>query len=112
MYRKHKTPFTYINSFFWVMTLLLIGQTSAWATHNRAGEIVYEQIGPLTIRAKIITYTKISGASAQADRDELELEWGDGSSDIVPRTAIIPLLPDIQQNEYVFEHTYPGPNLP
>lgn len=95
---------------FLIGLLSLLGQQPLWATHNRAGEIIYKQIGPLTIRAKIITYTKISGSSAQADRDELELFWGDGSSDIVPRTAIISLSPDIQQNEYEFEHTYPGTN--
>ena len=53
------------------------------ATHNRAGEITYSQIGPLTIRATVTTYTKAS--SQGADRDSVLLAWGDGQSDIVFR---------------------------
>ena len=47
------------------------------ATHNRAGEFKIEQIGDLTIRLTVITYTKTS--SSQADRDSLVIHWGDGS---------------------------------
>ena len=79
------------------------------ATHNRAGEITYEQTGPLTIIATITTYTKASSASA--DRDSLELFWGDGTSEFVQRTNPegdpIPGL-DLKVNYYTMEHTYPG----
>ncbi len=82
----------------------------AWATHNRAGEITYEQIGDLRIRATIITYTKAS--SIDADRDTLILEWGDGTFSKVGRNngngkGII-IGPDIRYNIYTFEHTYPS----
>lgn len=95
--------------FFSLFGLLL---PSAQATHNRAGEITYEQIGPNTIRATITTYTKISGQSIHADRDELTIVWGDGSSEIVPRSngGGVLVVPDIQRNEYEATHTYPGPN--
>lgn len=90
-----------------VMTLLsLISLSSAWATHNRAGEITYEQIGELSIRVTITTYTKTSSISA--DRDTLELFWGDGTSNMVPRTDTIFLPDDIQVNKYVMDHDYPG----
>lgn len=84
----------------------------AYATHNRAGEITYVQIGPNTIEAKITTYTKISGQSIHADRDELTLTWGDGTSEVVPRSngGGVLVVPDIQRNEYIATHTYPGPN--
>jgi len=79
------------------------------ATHNRAGEITYAQTGPLTIVATITTYTKSSSASA--DRDSLELFWGDGTSDFVLRSNgegdPIPGL-DLKVNYYTMEHTYPG----
>ena len=80
----------------------------ALATHNRAGEITYVQIGDLTIRAIITTYTKTS--SIPADRDTLELFWGDGTSTMVPRANGNgdPLPNDIKVNYYVAEHTYPG----
>ncbi len=75
------------------------------ATHNRAGEITYEQLDDLTIRATIVTYTKTS--SFGADRDSLTLYWGDGDSSFVKRTSFDELPNDIKKNEYVSEHTYP-----
>ena len=89
--------------------LLLYGISDLSATHNRAGEIIYEQTGPLTIRATIKTYTKAS--STGADRDSLELFWGDGSSNVLQRSngggdgVSIPGT-DIKLNCYVGEHTY------
>lgn len=87
---------------------LLLACASARATHNRAGEITYEQIGELTIRATITTYTKTS--SVPADRDTLELFWGDGTSTMVPRANGngFPQPNDIKINYYIAEHTYPG----
>jgi gliding motility-associated-like protein len=81
---------------------------SAYATHNRAGEITYEQIGELTIRVTITTYTKTS--SFQADRDTLDIYWGDGSFSKIGRiNGEGDLLPnDIKRNFYVTTHTYPG----
>jgi len=79
-----------------------------YATHNRAGEITYEQIGELTIRATITTYTKTS--SSAADRDSVEIFWGDGTTEWVLRSnGQGDLLPnDIKVNRYIAEHTYPG----
>ncbi len=92
-----------------------------WATHNRAGEIVIEQIGgcaSFMVRCTIITYTKTS--SVAADRDTLTLCWGDGKCDRVARINGFqpdpgvapqgePLPNDIKRNFYVAIHTYPGP---
>ena len=47
-----------------IVILVLCATLSAWSTHNRAGEIIYDQIGPLTIRAPIVTYTKASSTAA------------------------------------------------
>lgn len=78
-------------------------------THNRSGEITYVQLDPLTIRATITTYTKTS--STGADRDSLEMFWGDGNSDKIGRSngngEEIPG-EDIKVNYYTFDHTYPG----
>ena len=82
----------------------------AFATHNRAGEIQIEQIGPLTIRATVITYTKNS--SIQADRKDVPVSWGDGTTDTVRRSngngngVVLP--GDIKINFYIAVHTYPG----
>ena len=91
--------------------MVLMSTEMAFATHNRAGSIWIEQIGPLSIRATIITYTKAS--SVAADRDTLELNWGDGTP--VQKVARsngggrgIFLAGDIRYNEYVATYTYPG----
>lgn len=89
------------------------------ATHNRAGEIHIEQIGAcgdLTIRATVITYTKASAIAA--DRDSLEVNWGDGTKQWVYRVNGNPgpgglpfgepLGNDIKKNLYVATHTYPA----
>ncbi|MBK8516319.1 MAG: gliding motility-associated C-terminal domain-containing protein [Saprospiraceae bacterium] len=78
------------------------------ATHNRAGEITYKQIGPFSIEMTITTYTKAS--SVAADRDSLDVYWGDGSNEWVKRNnAITRFEPnDIKVNFYTALHTYPG----
>ena len=102
------------------LALGLIGALSASATHNRAGEIRVEQIGPLTVRATITTYTAVLGPSNEADRDTLQLRWGDGTVTVVAREngptnangfpdgELIEL--NIKQNVYIATHTYPGRN--
>ena len=68
-----------------LMSVLLIATlvNKAEATHNRAGEITYVQTGPLTILMTVTTYTKTS--SVQADRDSIEIFWGDGTNEFVQR---------------------------
>lgn len=92
----------------------------SFATHNRAGEIVIEQIGGCTsnmVRCTIITYTKTS--SVAADRDTLTLCWGDGICEQVPRSngpqidpnvapKGEPLPNDVKYNIYVATHIYNG----
>jgi gliding motility-associated-like protein len=97
-----------LNKWIWTITLFLTLVGTVSATHNRAGEIIYTQIGDLTIRATIITYTKTS--SVDADRDSLTLVWGDGTSESVVRSNGNgdELDNDIKRNLYIAEHTYPG----
>ncbi len=77
-------------------------------THNRAGEITYRQLSALTIEMTITTYTK--GSSTAADRDSLDVSWGDGTKEFVKRdnsrTRFEPN--DIKINYYIARHTYPG----
>lgn len=89
-----------------VFAFLFLG--TSYATHNRAGEITYQQIGPLTIRMTITTYTKES--SFAADRDSLEIFWGDGLSQWIKRAngKGQSLENDVKLNIYTAEHTYPG----
>ncbi len=81
------------------------------ATHNRAGEIIVQAAGDcsnladqLTACATIITYTET--AQTEVDRDSLELNWGDGITQLIGRTSITQISPSIQRNEYTFCHRY------
>lgn len=100
-----------IRQLFTLLAGLLI-PAFAFATHNRAGEIHIRQIGPLTIEATIITWTKAS--SVNADRDTLIICWGDGSPcQNVPRSngggEGIFFPGDLKYNTYVAVHTFAGP---
>ncbi len=105
----------------YILTALLIFPSIVMlhATHNRAGEIIIEQIGGCTsnmVRATIITYTKTS--SIAADRDTLTLCWGDGKCESVARAngCVGPNVPckgvpgpnDVKYNIYTATHIYSG----
>ena len=92
---------------------------SLLATHNRAGEITYRWLTGLTYEVTITTYTR---ESAPAYRCELEIEWGDGSTDILRRSNGLAgpgnpnpcpnaqpgelIANDVRKNVYVGTHTY------
>jgi len=77
------------------------------ATHNRAGAITYRHISGNTYEFTVKTCTKTSSA---ADRDELEITWGDGTLDTIDRVTIIasPIY-DVQENVYIGVHDFTGP---
>jgi gliding motility-associated-like protein len=91
------------------MVLFLIGG-DLFATHNRFGDITYEYAGnanaPQRYKVTIRTCTK---SSSPADRPILEIQWGDGTVDSLPRDQIIIMGTDVQQNVYIGFHNYPGP---
>jgi gliding motility-associated-like protein len=91
-----------------LLSILMLFGFSANATHNRAGEITFRQIGDLTFEVTCTTYTKTS--SVPADRDSLEFVWDDGTSQFVGRSNGNgqPMANDIKFNIYVATHTYPG----
>ncbi|MGQ9846320.1 MAG: T9SS type B sorting domain-containing protein [Bacteroidales bacterium] len=89
--------------------ILILFSLSSWATHNRAGEIRYRHISGFTYEITMVTYTY---TLSQADRPELEVQWGDGTSSIVPRISKIELPNDYYyKNTYVGTHTFPGPGI-
>lgn len=88
--------------------LTFVSATSAWATHNRAGEITYEHVSGTTYRITITTYTKLS---APADREWMPIDYGDGTPpDSIQRFSLSDdFLNDLRYNVYIKEHTFPGP---
>ncbi|MBO4371976.1 MAG: hypothetical protein J5826_03500, partial [Bacteroidales bacterium] len=59
-----------------VLIALFLWSVPSFATHNRAGEIVYKHISGYKYKLIIYTYCY---TLTDADRDELELDCGDGS---------------------------------
>jgi len=98
----------FLKYFLLLCFLSVIGLPAVYSTHNRAGEIHIQQIGPLTIRATIITWTKTS--SFNVDRDSLVIDWGDGTTEKIARSNGngVPLPNDVKYNTYVGVHTYSG----
>ncbi|MCO5229896.1 MAG: gliding motility-associated C-terminal domain-containing protein [Chitinophagales bacterium] len=90
-----------------IIVILHVFVINSFATHNRAGEITYKQISGLTFEFTITTYTKAS--SVEADRNELPIFWGDGTTSTLPRTTEQFLSNDIKLNRYTGTHTYSGP---
>ncbi len=84
---------------------LMIFQVSAFATHERAGEITYRHLYGLTYEFTVTTYTY---TPSPADRDSLEVKWGDGAIQTIPRIEKINYPNDISRNKYVAIHTYPA----
>ncbi len=101
---------------FLIYILIIISCSNVFATHNRAGEITYRYLGNLTFEATIVTYTY---TQTPADRCELELHWGDGTSDTLARINGAPnggcahfgelVAQYIKKNIYIGVHTYSAP---
>lgn len=109
-----------------ILILLCAIATSlpALASHNRAGEIIYQRIdsNPFRYQITIITYTKTGGQSDDADRCFLTVHFGDGESDEVYRVngpAQIgvcnhmgeQIATNTKKNIYRTTHTYPGAGI-
>ena len=92
-----------------IFFIITLGFTAANATHQRAGEITYKSLDPvngLKYEFTIVTYTY---TPSPADRPELKLLWGDGTSTIVPRTQKINYPNNISKNVYAGAvHIFPG----
>jgi gliding motility-associated-like protein len=95
--------------------LVIFLSLPAFSTHQRAAEITYMHINGLTYEVKIITYTY---TPSPADRPELTINWGDGSSSVLKRTRKVNLPENISLNEYEYDpdqgatsnrHTYSSP---
>ena len=93
----------------WFFILVLVYIFSpVQATHNRAGEITLTQIDELTYEITIHTFTY---TLSQADRNRLEVQWGDNTFSYANRVSITKLPNYYQKNIYITQHTFPGPGV-
>ncbi len=100
------------NLSLFILLFFFLSVNKVFATHNRAGEITYEQITQFFYKVTITTYTK---TSSPADRPELDIFWGDGTASVLPRFTFTDNYggpgSDIRKNTYIGFHTYPGPSV-
>ncbi|MFM9423175.1 MAG: hypothetical protein RIR06_1636, partial [Bacteroidota bacterium] len=96
-----------------IFIFILFGAFCAQATHNRAGEIIYEHVSGFTYKVTINTITKSS--STAADRPWLKIKWGDEPANILDtdldslERSLEEVLPgDAKRNQYIGYHTYAG----
>jgi gliding motility-associated-like protein len=92
-----------------VLWFTLVLPSSTYATHQRAAEIIYKHLSGLTYQITLISYT-YTPSPANAYRDYLTINWGDGTSTSIQRKEKINLENDITFNKYIGEHTYSGPS--
>ena len=88
-----------------LISILILSQSS-FATHNRAGQIIYKQISDLTYEITVITYT--SSLLSAADRQFLDVYFGDGTYATVERWEEYFMPDEYKRNQYTVIHTYPG----
>ena len=94
-----------------ILTLILslgILTSPILATHNRAGEITLTQLDELTYEITITTFTY---TLSLADRDRLEVQWGDNTFSYANRITKIKLPNFYYKNTYKSQHTFPGPGI-
>jgi len=90
---------------FQAVLLFLLSSNQLFATHNRAGEITLTQLDELTYEITITTFTY---TLSQADRSQLEVQWGDNTFSYAQRKSITKLPNFYQKNTYITQHTFPG----
>ncbi|MCQ2958792.1 MAG: gliding motility-associated C-terminal domain-containing protein [Bacteroidales bacterium] len=88
--------------------LFFFFSVTLFATHNRAGEITYKQTSGYIYEFTVITYTYTPSA-ANKSRDELTMNWGDGSVSNIPRISEEFLPDNFTLNTYKTTHSFSGP---
>jgi gliding motility-associated-like protein len=81
----------------------------AFATHQRAAEITYRHVSGLTYEITLISYT-FTPSPANAFREYLLINWGDGTASEIRRVQVTYLPDEITYNKYLGQHTFPGPS--
>ena len=90
-----------------IYLIVLFSSYQATATHNRAGEITYRQLGALTFEITLVTFTDPTTLAHQ-QRTELYFAFSDNTQDTFPRISETLVGVNISRNEYVGTHTFPS----
>lgn len=88
-----------------ILLFFVLSIQNSFATHNRAGEITYRHISGFTFEFTITTYTY---SLSLANRDFLDVSWGDGTFERVYLKKRVLLANNYFHNTYTSEHTFPS----
>jgi gliding motility-associated-like protein len=92
--------------FIFVIIVLLLAGRNSYATHARAGEILFKQISLYTYEIEVIYYTE---STSLANRDNVDIYFGDNTVQNVTLSYREQLKNSTFLNKYKTSHTYPGP---
>jgi gliding motility-associated-like protein len=99
-----------VKSIFLFTLLMLV--SDVFATHYRAGEIIFRKVSGLNYEITVYTYTD-QDAGGDAGTGSVEIDFGDNTKQVVLRTTNIIISQDptygIRRNSYTTQHTYTGP---
>ena len=95
--------------YFLFLALLAMFSSHLYATHARAGEIIYKQIGVPNQYKYEITVVYYTETQSAANRDEIDLYFGDNTKETVKINDLEYLPNSTRLNTYTTVHTYPGP---
>lgn len=94
------------NTLFFI--LFLFTGISAFATHNRAGEILFKHIFASTYEITVVIYA--DPGSPAFTRKEIEINWGDNSGiDSLRVTSETKISNTVSKRLWVSRHSFPGP---
>ncbi len=83
-----------------------------YATHYRAGEILYERIDGLSYKFSLVVYLKKSSLQNQPQLDvcDVEMSWSDGTTKTAfgGCSSAIDIGGDVVKKTYVVQHTFAG----
>ncbi len=93
-----------------LILLLVFLSFNASATHYRAGELTFRQLGYLSYEVTVTTYTTPLANGEPPDADSLPVDWGDGTTTNAARLPNpVFVNADYKINVYRTQHTYAGP---
>jgi hypothetical protein len=98
-----------------ILAVILLIPCYLFATHNRAGEITVRHVSGYTYEITVTTFTYTLSA---ANRNQLDVWWGDNSQSVVNLNTLpggrydrIELPNYYFRNKYTTTHTFPGPGI-
>jgi len=87
----------------------LAGMHKLYATHARAGEIIYKQIGNPDEYKYEITVVYYTESNSPANRDDIDIYFGDNTKENVKLETRLYIGNNTYYNTYKTIHIYPGP---